>query len=301
MIKLPSFHELVSSLPVNVRLKLHQVINELDKIFLNVDMPTRLYSAVRHYIINKGKLVRPTLALLITYLLNGDLNLSINAAVAVELVHLASLLQDDIIDKQEVRRGVETPYKLFGAEYTLLASDLLISKAIEYIVKTKNDEVINELINASIRLAIGQSYELEYLERSHELELDVYLKIINYKTASLIESAMVMGAHLSKVSREVIEKIREVGKYIGIAFQVRDDIIDYLNLDKNNPSTQSKELNIVKILEKNYGNNAINEAYRLLNRSLEYAINLIKSLISSVDVSSLIRYVEYLRLDKVMM
>ena len=237
-------------------------------------MPEDLKNATLHYIRHRGKLIRPVLLLLTNYLLTGsisNIDKIVNGAVAVELVHIATLLQDDIIDRHYVRRGVYTPFRLYGIENTLLASDLFIAKAVEHIVKTGNYNAIQELINASIRLTIGQALELEFFRKNSIPDIRQYMNIIINKTASLIEASMVIGAYLSNVNEELINKVRVLGRLLGIAYQIRDDIIDYLELDKDNPSGKFPELNFVKVLELYSKENALTKALSILDKYL-YAV-----------------------------
>jgi geranylgeranyl pyrophosphate synthase len=215
-------------------------------------------------------------------------------AASVELIHIASLLQDDIMDEQRIRRGVQTPYSLFGAHTTMLASDLIIAKAVELAIKSGDNDIVFELLNSSVKLAVGQNLEMELGGKDH-VTLDDYLKLIYYKTASLIESSMIVGAYSAGVKDDdVVRKIRDVGRFVGLAFQIRDDLIDYLNIDVKNP-TLDDEINIVKILSRNNGdiNASINTARKLLNEMLDNAIDVIKTTINS-DI--LVNYINLLRI-----
>ncbi|PLC64927.1 polyprenyl synthetase [Vulcanisaeta sp. EB80] len=284
-------------LPIEVRKMLTRVIETLNHSFDGIWMPEKLMNATYHYIRNRGKLIRPTLTLLVAYALgNGSsFEKSILPAASVELIHIASLLQDDIMDEQRIRRGVQTPYSLFGSHTTMLASDLIIAKAVELAVKSGDNDIVFELLNSSVKLAVGQNLEMELGGKDH-VTLDDYLKLIYYKTASLIESSMIVGAYSVGVKDgDVIRKIRDVGRFVGLAFQIRDDLIDYLNIDVKNPTLVDDEVNIVKILSRNNGdiNASINTARKLLNEMLDNAIDVIKTTINS-DV--LVNYINLLRI-----
>ncbi|WP_054853257.1 polyprenyl synthetase family protein [Vulcanisaeta distributa] len=223
-------------LPTEVRSAINKVIQVLEESFTGLWMPNNLLNATYHYIRNRGKLIRPTLVLLMAYALgNGSgLEKAVLPAASVELIHTASLLQDDIMDRQRIRRGVETPYSIYGPHTAMLASDLIIAKAVEYAIRSGDNDIVFELLNSSIKLAIGQSFESE-LSGKVDVTIDDYLRLIYYKTASLIESSMVVGAYSVNVKdSEVISRIRDIGRFVGTAFQVRDDVIDYLNMDSKN-------------------------------------------------------------------
>ncbi|MFP3303081.1 MAG: polyprenyl synthetase family protein [Caldivirga sp.] len=250
-------------LPREVIDALGLITNELDGLLKGVSMPSNLRESTMHYIRNKGKMIRPLLTLITTHTLGGNVNDAINPAIAVELIHMASLLQDDIIDGHLVRRGSETPFKRYGAEYTILASDLLIAKAIEYSLKSKTMKVTMELANAALRLAIGQSYELEY-KLSGKINMDIYMRIVENKTASLIAAAIALGGYVANVNDDVASLLRLLGEKLGVAYQIRDDIIDYLNLDKDNPvGLRSVDVNIIDALKAEGSSNPLRDAVNL--------------------------------------
>jgi len=281
------YAESLGLMPASVRRALDSVMDLMRCSFDGVDMPRDLRLSVNHYIENRGKLMRPTLTLLTSYSLGHDPSVSILPAASVELIHISSLLQDDIIDAHEYRRGVRTPYRLYGAELSMLASDLLIAKAVEYAVRTKNSDIINELISASVRLAVGQGYELTL--RGSYVTIEDYMNVVINKTASLIESAMAVGAYSVGVDRGVVERIKEAGRYVGLAFQVRDDVLDH--------GESQGELNIVTILAREHGEaGALRAARRILDEGLDRAVEILRGLVSD-DV--MIKYIELLRLPDI--
>ncbi len=284
-------------LPSEVKTALAKVIHVIEGSFTGLWIPDKLLGATYHYIRNRGKLIRPTLVLLVAYALgNGNgFEKAILPAVSVELIHTASLLQDDIMDQQKIRRGVETPYSIYGSHTAMLASDLIIAKAVEFAIRSGDNDIVFELLNSSVKLAIGQSLEAE-LSGKYDTTIDDYLKLIYYKTASLIESSMIVGAYSVNVKdTKIASRIRDVGRFVGTAFQVRDDIIDYLNMDSKNPSTNYNEINIVRIMSRRNGdvNDAINKARDLLNEMLDKAIDTLRNTMSN-DV--LVKYISLLRI-----
>ena len=284
-------------LPIEVRSAINKVIQVLEESFTGLWMPDKLLNATYHYIRNRGKLIRPTLVLLMAYALgNGnDLERAVLPAASVELIHMASLLQDDIMDQQRVRRGVETPYSIYGQHTAMLASDLMIAKAVECAVRSGDNDIVFELLNSSIKLAIGQSFEME-LSTKDGATLDDYLRLVYYKTASLIESSMVVGAYSVNVKDgSVISRIRDIGRFVGIAFQVRDDVIDYLNMDSRNPGGNPNEINIIRIMSRGNGDveGAVSKARGLLNEMLDNAINMAREVANN---EVLINYINLLRI-----
>jgi geranylgeranyl pyrophosphate synthase len=284
-------------LPMDVKFALTKVIHVLEESFIGLWMPDRLLKATYHYIRNRGKLIRPTLVLLMAYALGNGTGIerAILPAASIELIHTASLLQDDIMDQQRIRRGVETPYSIYGSHTAMLASDLIIAKAVEFAIRSGDNDIVFELLNSSIKLAVGQSLESELSGRDNTT-IDDYLKLIYYKAASLIESSMIVGAYSVNVKdNEVISRIRDIGRFVGIAFQVRDDVIDYLNMDSKNPGVNYDEINIVRIMSRDNGNieDAISKARNLLNDMLDNAIDAIRK---TMDNEVLINYINLLRI-----
>ncbi|BDR91385.1 polyprenyl synthetase family protein [Vulcanisaeta souniana] len=284
-------------LPGEVKTALTKVIHVLEESFMGFWIPDKLRDATYHYIRNRGKLIRPTLVLLMAYALgNGNgLEKAILPAASVELIHTASLLQDDIMDQQRIRRGMETPYSIYGSHTAMLASDLIIAKAVEFAIRSGDNDIVFELLNSSVKLAIGQSLESE-LSCKYDTTIDDYLRLIYYKTASLIESSMIVGAYSVNVKdTEIVSRIRDVGRFVGTAFQVRDDIIDYLNMDSKNPGTNYNEINIVRIMSRYDGNvnDAISKARGLLNEMLDKAIGTLRETMSN---EVLVKYISLLRI-----
>ena len=284
-------------LPSEVKIALAKVIHVIEGSFTELWIPDKLLNATYHYIRNRGKLIRPTLVLLVAYALgNGNgFEKAILPAASVELIHTASLLQDDIMDQQKIRRGVETPYSIYGSHTAMLASDLIIAKAVEFAIRSGDNDIVFELLNSSVKLAIGQSLESE-LSGKCDATIDDYLKLIYYKTASLIESSMIVGAYSVNVKdTKIASRIRDVGRFVGTAFQVRDDIIDYLNMDSKNPGANYNEINIVRIMSRRNGdiNDAINKARDLLNEMLDKAIDTLRNTMSN---EILVKYISLLRI-----
>ncbi len=283
------------SLPRPVRKGLEMVVATLEGAFSDDVMPRRLYEAASHYVRHRGKLIRPTLVLLTAYELKGEkvIERSIYAAASVELVHIATLLQDDIMDGHFMRRGIPTPYLLYGLNTAILASDVMIAKAIEYAAKSGDLDVVIELSNAALKLAIGQTLDLEIGVRG-SVSIEDYLNLVRYKTASLIESSLVIGSYMAGYKeKQFVNRLRKLGELIGLAFQVRDDIIDFLNSDTRNPGTR-REANIIRVFV-NKGlriKEALEKARELVNRVIDDALRLADELLGGYTLG---RYISLLR------
>lgn len=192
----------------------------------NLVGPDLLKRASSHLILSGGKRIRPVLTLSITELLGGDVENALPAASAIEFLHNFTLIHDDIMDRDEFRRGVKTTHILFGESLAILAGDYLFSMVFGIIARNYSGEkarlLTKLLAEASENICIGQAMDInpdKYVRNEEE-----YLRMIYLKTASLIEAATASGAVLAD-RYDDIEMFRNFGNYIGVAFQIADDIL----------------------------------------------------------------------------
>ena len=180
---------------------------------------------------NGGKRIRPALTLLSGKLYNYDLDCLLPMAAAVELLHGATLVQDDAIDKSAVRRGRPTVNDVWGEEKAVLIGDYMFAKAGELCASTGNLRVIKLFSQTLATISIGeldQAFNAFNLEQTREHYLDRVAK----KTASLFVLATESGAILSQASERSVEVLREYGYNLGIAFQIVDDILDFTGTEE---------------------------------------------------------------------
>jgi len=178
-----------------------------------------------------GKVIRPTLTLLSGRLFRPDFETLIPMAVAVELLHTATLVHDDAVDKSVVRRHKPTTYKLWGEEKAVLFGDFLFAKAGELAASTDNTRVVklfSQTLGTISRGELKQSFDAFKLESSYEN----YIYRITCKTASLFSLATDSGAILSQASEDEIKAMDEYANNLGIAFQIVDDVLDFIGTEK---------------------------------------------------------------------
>ncbi len=194
------------------------------------DQPRALYSASRHLIKTGGKRIRPALIVLSSMAAGKRVDVSkvLPIAAAVELIHTATLVHDDIIDKSAMRRGTQTVNAQWGNDAALIVGDLLFSKAFGIIGSHKDRKLSSIIARACAKLAEGQ-----VLEMLHTGDIDmteeVYLEIIERKTASLFEACTRSGALLGGASPQNVEALAKYGYYLGTGFQIADDILDVIS------------------------------------------------------------------------
>ena len=150
----------------------------------------------------------------------------INLAACVELIHAATLMHDDVIDKADTRRGKKTLNTIWGNQSSILVGDYLLSRCFEMMVDDGNLEVLRLLSSTSSEIAQGEVLQLQHKGEVDMLE-ETYLKIISLKTASLFSAASKVGAILSNKDSKFKEALEFYGKNLGLTFQIADDTLDY--------------------------------------------------------------------------
>ena len=186
----------------------------------------QLLSDIGNYLVGAGgKRVRPAVALMVFRACGGEnVDDIVDVATALELIHSASLLHDDIIDEAETRRGKESALHRFGLAETLVAGDFLFGRAFALCGRFE-EKVITWATDACISLTEGEVLQGR-LRHDPSVTRDDYLEIIERKTASLFAQGARMGAHLAGASSDIIESLAESGYSIGMAFQIVDDVLD---------------------------------------------------------------------------
>lgn len=197
--------------------------------------PSELYEPQRYILSLGGKRVRPLLTLVACDLFNGDINEAIHAANTVELFHNFSLIHDDIMDNAPLRRGKATVHEKWNHNIGILSGDAMLVMAYKELAKCKSNHVpqLLELFNqTAIEVCEGQQLDMNF-ETLKNVSIDSYINMITLKTAVLLGCSLQMGAIVAGADIETQKHIYNFGKEIGIAFQLKDDILDvYGNTDK---------------------------------------------------------------------
>ena len=188
-----------------------------------------LLSIITNYIIRrKGKQMRPMLVFL-TARLHGEISdATFMAATLIELLHSATLIHDDVVDETYQRRGIYSINALWKSKIAVLVGDFFLSKGL--LIALDNDQIgtLKIVSNAVKEMSEG---ELLQIEKSRKLDIteEVYFDIIKKKTATLITACTKAGAYPVDAPEDDIERMRQFGENLGIAFQIRDDLFDYEN------------------------------------------------------------------------
>ena len=240
-LKLPAGFELIAADPKlgpQILSSLARIEERLGEAIAQTDHLADVAS--RHLLLAGGKRVRPLLALL-SAAVDGEINDEvIEAAVVVELTHLATLYHDDVMDDAPKRRGVDSAQMIWGNSVAILTGDLIFSRA-SLLVSELGTRPMKIQSQTFERLVLGQLFETTGRREGQDL-LDHYIAVIEGKTGSLIAAAGEYGSLLSGASEEVISMVKTYGELVGVAFQLADDVIDIVSDGKTSGKTRGTDL-----------------------------------------------------------
>ncbi|ERJ13774.1 polyprenyl synthetase family protein [Haloplasma contractile] len=214
-------------------------VDETVKSFLeSLDLAPHLQESLDYSYFAGGKRLRPLMLLSMIHAFNHEVEEGLHAAAALELIHTSSLIHDDLpaMDDDDYRRGKKTNHKVFGEATAILAGDSLLLDSFSLIC---NDERINDDIKIRLICELsecsgangmvgGQKLDIENEYTKRSITIDELKTIHHHKTGKLLEFALVSGAIISKQSDDVIKTLKEVAYHIGIAYQIKDDILDII-------------------------------------------------------------------------
>ncbi|OKY26004.1 octaprenyl diphosphate synthase [Thalassotalea sp. PP2-459] len=179
------------------------------------------------YIVNAGgKRMRPMLTVLAARALANQSSQHIDIAAIIEFIHTATLLHDDVVDESALRRGRETANALFGNSASVLVGDFLYTRSFQMMTKLNNMHIMDVLSDATNIVAEGEVLQLMNCNDPDTSE-ESYMQVIYCKTAKLFEAATRLAAVVSEQPKHIEKAMQEYGKYLGTAFQLVDDIMDY--------------------------------------------------------------------------
>ncbi|ADD67969.1 Trans-hexaprenyltranstransferase [Denitrovibrio acetiphilus DSM 12809] len=260
----------------------------------NLDSDVEMVNKVAEYIFESGgKRLRPVFMILSALMCGYDGERTINLAGVVEYIHTATLLHDDVIDGAKYRRGKESANNVFGNDITVLCGDFLYSRAFMNLVKDGDSRAQMLLAVAARTMSEGEVFQL-IKTADVKITMDDYLRIINSKTAVMFATCCEIGAILGEMPVEKQKALADFGKTLGIAFQMADDILDYLGDPEKTgkkPGTDLKEGKITLPIITLLANAAEEEKKRVRNiivdeRSSEENLNYILDLMNTYDVKA---------------
>jgi octaprenyl-diphosphate synthase len=195
-----------------------------------------LLDIITKYLIkNKGKQIRPLFVFLSARLLNESNDSTYRAAALIELLHTATLVHDDVVDEANLRRSVFTINALWKNKVAVLVGDFLLSKGMMLALENKEYQLLEIVSKATKQMSEGELLQIEKARRL-DISEQIYFEIIRQKTATLMGSSTASGAASTGADEETVQKFWELGEHIGIAFQIKDDLLDYAGANSGKTS-----------------------------------------------------------------
>ena len=185
-----------------------------------------------HLIKAGGKRLRPLLTIASAKMCDYSGDAHIKLAAAIEFIHSATLLHDDVVDESEKRRGKPTANFLWNNQSSVLVGDYLFSKSFQLMVEAESLNVLSILADASATISEGEILQLSAI-RNLNTSQKVYFKIIEGKTAALFSAATKVGAVIANTEKEFVTALMNYGRFLGLCFQITDDLLDYIGDEKS--------------------------------------------------------------------
>lgn len=181
---------------------------------------------VTTYLKTKGKLLRPIVTLLSAKFFGGINEKALHGAAALEMLHNASLIHDDVIDEATERRGLPTINNVWSNHVAVLVGDFFVTGALRCGVETGDGRILSALADMGRDLSLGEIDQVD-IARNHNIDEATYMEIIRAKTASLFECCAAVGGYANDAPQTSIDELRRFARLLGICFQIKDDIFDY--------------------------------------------------------------------------
>ncbi len=275
----------------NSMVALQEVKNDLNGKFHWKFSSQNLEKSTFHLLNVNGKLLRPTLVFVGAESVGLNSMKFVDLAIAIEYLHISSLIHDDIIDKDEMRRGIETVHNKYGIENAILAGDALIARAVA-LSSAYGENVVKKIAEAAFLMCDGESMDFCTQRRNFDMNLGTYMDIATKKTASLISTSISIAAVTEKLGEGIIGRLSKAGELLGVAFQVRDDVINAVGsfeLGKR-PGNDDKKFNrpnIVSVFE--YSGLGKKEA---IEKSIQIISNNVRDAIQELSEFEKINYIK---------
>jgi geranylgeranyl diphosphate synthase type II len=212
-----------------------KTINELQNIIEKEiqsikypEYPKKLYEPIAYILDGGGKRIRPLLLLLSYNLFNDDISIAIKPAIGVEIFHNFTLMHDDIMDKSVLRRNKKTVHKKWNNNVAILSGDAMLIFSYKFFFDLPShvqSVALNLFTDSALKVCEGQQLDMNF-ERKKNVSEDEYLKMIELKTAILIACSMGLGGIIAEANEKDINLLYQIGKNIGLAFQLQDDYLD---------------------------------------------------------------------------
>lgn len=185
----------------------------------------KLKDATFHLLSVRGKLLRPGLVFIGAEAIGSDVDDYVDLAIAIEYLHISSLIHDDIIDKDDRRRGKESVHFKYGIENAILAGDALIARAVNLSAKY-GERVVSKISGTAFQMCDGEALDYSVQEAKVRQDYNSYIEVAKRKTASLISTSLSIASVRENKDDYITRSLENAGENLGIAFQIRDDIVN---------------------------------------------------------------------------
>ena len=199
--------------------------------------PDQLYAPIAYHMALGGKRIRPVLVLMACDALGGDAAGALDAALGSEMFHNFTLLHDDVMDNADVRRGKPTVHRRWSSNTAILSGDTMLTLATQFIARTSNSAVMDLFNKTAIEIYEGQQWDMDFDVRN-DVTVEEYINMIRLKTSVLLGCALKTGALVAGAGEKDADTLYEAGVNMGLAFQLRDDVLDVWG----DPVTFGKEI-----------------------------------------------------------
>ena len=192
------------------------------------DHPAELYEPLRYFLSLGGKRIRPVLTLLSSELFGSTSEAALPQALAIEVFHNFTLIHDDIMDEAPTRRKMPTVHEKWNTNIAILSGDVLLIKAYQLLAQAASEklpEILEVFNTTAVEVCEGQQMDMNFEDRM-DVSIREYVEMIRLKTSVLLGGALEIGAIVAGASKEDRKRIYDFGQYLGIAFQIQDDILD---------------------------------------------------------------------------
>ena len=214
-----------------------EIINQAIAAIPYPHQPRQLYEPIAYHMALGGKRVRPVLALMACEAMGGDAGAALDAALGIEMFHNFTLLHDDVMDNADVRRGMLTVHRRWNDNTAILSGDTMLTIATQYIARSANWQVMDLFNRTAIEIYEGQQWDMDY-ENRNDVSVEEYINMIRLKTSVLLGCALKTGALVAGASDKDADMLYDAGVNMGLAFQLRDDVLDVWG----DPETFGKEI-----------------------------------------------------------
>ena len=222
---------------------LHKVDEE---ILMRLDATVPLLSKIGSHLIKvKGKRIRPSLTLAMSAQLDDFSRNPTLLATAVEFIHTATLLHDDVVDQSNLRRGIKSANIIWGNEASVLAGDFLFAQSFDLMVETKSLKALSVLAQASCKITQGEFLQMQ-ISNKPNTKISDYFRVIGGKTAQLFGASAQSGAIVANGSLQQVKAAFDYGYNMGLAFQIIDDIMDYSSSNTQMGKNQGDDFKLGK-------------------------------------------------------